>query len=190
MDDEQIERYSMGCLTAEEEALCEEHLLVCESCQVRVTTSDEYVSAMRTASGQIRRRPREHKWPALFLARLMPLSAAAVIATGLTVVGVRLTERAGEGAPAIVALEATRGSVIGTHAPAGRRLDLAGMPARAHHEVSVVDGTGSVVWRGKSETRDGKAVAAVPRMNAGTYFVRLYDSGRLLREYGLEVAPR
>ena len=49
VQDETIERYAMGRLPHNSLARFEEHLLLCESCQDRVTLTDAYVKGMRLA---------------------------------------------------------------------------------------------------------------------------------------------
>ena len=51
---EEIERYSLGEMSEEELACCEEHLLVCDACRREVAESDAYVEAMRKAAAQLR----------------------------------------------------------------------------------------------------------------------------------------
>ena len=92
-------------------------------------------------------------------------------------------------------LVATRGNGIEAKAPAGRaldlQLDLAGLPPESSFRLEMVDAIGKRVWEGAAVSRDSKAVASVPRMGVGLYFLRAYAlSGKLLREYGLEVEGR
>ena len=54
LNDVEIERYSMGSGGDEDQALCEEHLMVCEECQGLVEESDSYVRAMRLAVAERR----------------------------------------------------------------------------------------------------------------------------------------
>ena len=49
LNDAEIERYSMESGGEEDQALWEEHLMVCEECQGLVEESDSYVKAMRLA---------------------------------------------------------------------------------------------------------------------------------------------
>ncbi len=195
MDDGQVERYSMGDMTEEESARCEEHLLLCESCQERVTNTDTYVSAMSRAAAEVRRQPQEREWRSLLLARLAPLAAVVAFLLVLVTIGVRYASR-GPVLPAVtVNLEAHRGAAVVARTPPGHRirlgLDLTGIPAQPAYRVAVVDGAGRIVWNGEAQPRDGRANSTLPAMNAGVYFVRLYgSSAELLREYGLEVAGR
>jgi len=57
MDEEEIERYSLGGLSAEESAPFDEHLLICERCRAEVEASDAFVAAMRGAARRLRQDP-------------------------------------------------------------------------------------------------------------------------------------
>src|ERR1017187_8358126 len=88
MNEEQFEQYSMRAMPEEAIAPFEEHLLVCESCQLRLAETDIYVSAMRQASARLRTRPlKQRAFPWLRLPRLVPAFAgmAVLIAAGLWV---------------------------------------------------------------------------------------------------------
>jgi hypothetical protein len=160
MDEEAIERYSLGNISEEEASQFEEHLLICESCQNRVTESDDYVSTMQCASAEIRAQAfrTEKRW--WFFPRLVPTLAAAVSIVLLTFVGLywtagpanwHRTQVANQPA-VIVNLVATRGSGIEAKAPAGRaltlQLDLSGLPPDPSFRLEMVDGVGRQVWRG------------------------------------------
>lgn len=49
LDPELIERYGMRRASEIDETRVEEHLLICESCRVALSRSDEYVAAIRAA---------------------------------------------------------------------------------------------------------------------------------------------
>jgi hypothetical protein len=53
--DDTLERYAMRSPPAPESERLEEHLLVCAGCQDRLTATDQYVAAMRSAAAAIRR---------------------------------------------------------------------------------------------------------------------------------------
>jgi len=55
IDDDEMERYSMGDAPQDRAALIEEHLLICEGCRQRAAESDAYVAAMRQAAAELRR---------------------------------------------------------------------------------------------------------------------------------------
>jgi anti-sigma factor RsiW len=52
---EDAEKYSLGEMSEQELARCEEHLLICDPCRRQVEESDAYVAAMREAAGQLRK---------------------------------------------------------------------------------------------------------------------------------------
>ena len=189
-DDEQIESYSAGTLPEPAQVPLEEHLLICDLCQNRLTEIDAYVAAMKEAA---RRLPPELTAPRRWwvMPRFAPiLAGAAVVAVAL--LGVRASLVSGRDPALGVTLEANRG-LIQAHAPARRllvlRLDLVGLPeTRDSYRVEIVDRGGRQAWHDAvAPGRSGKIL--VPGLAQGVYFVRISTvSGELLREYGLEVS--
>jgi hypothetical protein len=194
IDEEEIERYSMGAMPEGSIAPFEEHLLICESCQLRLAQTDVYVSAMRQASARLRTRPLKRGLPWLRFPRLVPAlagMAVVIVAAGLWLSRLDM----GEAHPFAVDLAATRGAAIEAKAPAGRwlllRLDLANLPASSGYRLEMVDRSGNRVWQATVPARGSKADFKVPRTQPGVYFVRVYGpSGELLREYGFEAESR
>lgn len=194
IDEEEIERYSMGAMPEGAIAPFEEHLLTCESCQVRLAQTDVYVSAMRQASARLRRGPLKRGLPWLRLPRLVPAlvgMAVVMVAAGLWLSRPDM----GEAHPFAVDLAATRGAAIEAKAPAGRwlllRLDLASLPASSGYRLEMVDRSGNRVWQAAVPAGGSKADVKVPGTQPGVYFVRVYGpSGELLREYALEAESR
>src|SRR5579871_4028340 len=163
--EEEIEKYSMGGLTEEECSRFEEHLLICESCQNRVTETDTYVSTMLSASALVRQRGRraEKRW--WQLRPWVPIGAAAVAVLVLSSLGVEWIARrnGGPGNPApayALNLVATRGNGIEAKAPEGRtlvlHLDLAGLTPEASYRLELVDGQGARVWEGSVSPQDSQ----------------------------------
>lgn len=202
MDEEAIEKYSLGNISEEEASRFEEHLLICESCQDRVTESDSYVSTMQCAGAQIRAKAVKTEKRRWSFPRLVPALAVAASFMFLAFVGLHWSNGQGKGPktrePAVtIHLAATRGNGIEAKAPADRaltlQLDLAGLPPESSRRVEIVDQVGARVWQGVITTapQDSKAIVSVPQIPRGLYFVRAYaPSGKLLREYGLEVGNR
>jgi hypothetical protein len=194
IDEEEIERYSMGAMPKGALAPFEEHLLICESCQHRVAQTDVYVSAMRQASARLHAETLRPRLPWLRFPRLVPALAGlamVIVAAGLWLGRLDV----GEAHPFAVDLAATRGSAIEATAPAGRwlllRLDLSNVPASPGYRMEMVDSSGNRVWQATVAARGSKASFKVPRTQPGVYFVRLYrPPGELLREYGFEVQDR
>ncbi len=185
LDEEVAEQYSMGNLPEAEEARCEEHLLVCESCRQQVLAADRYVGAIRSGAGtmaaEARRSPR-FGWSAL-----RPVWALA--ATLLVIAGVFVVRYQPRVAPVAVQLSTVRGADAAAVAPAGAALilfaDVSGLPHAAGYRLELVDAAGRVEWRGPFAAGGARA----PRQSEGVYFVRLRNAkGVLLREYGLEIS--
>ncbi len=185
LDEDQADDYSMGALSESEEALCEEHLLVCETCRQKVNETDQYVRAMKSATreeaGSLRERGR---------AAWFGLKPAWIFATAVLLLGsVSLLRYEPGGSPAPVRLSALRGAQANPLAPAGKNLllvpDVRGLPQSAGYRVEVVDAEGQAVWSGSFAASGTQ----VPPQKPGIYFVRIRSSnGELLREYGLEVS--
>ena len=163
LDEEEIEKYSLGDITQDESSRFEEHLLICEFCQNRVTESDSYVSAMQRAARLRRDGPKtgRHGW---FVRRLAPTLAAAASVLVLTAAGLRWVNgpakwgsRAAVEPAFAINLAATRGNGIEAKAPAGRaltlRLDLAGLQTEASFRLEMVDTLGKRVWQGAVVSR-------------------------------------
>ena len=194
IDEEEIERYSMGAMPEGAIAPFEEHLLICEPCQLRLAQADVYVAAMRRASARLRAAPLKPGLPWLRFPRLVPAlagMAVLMVAAGLWLSRLDL----GEAYPFAVDLAATRGAAIEAQAPAGRwlllRLDLANLPASPGYRLEMVDRSGNRVWQATVPARGSKADFKVPRTQPGVYFVRVYrPPGELLREYGFQVEAR
>jgi hypothetical protein len=194
VDDEELERYSMGAMPEAAIAPFEEHLLVCEPCQLRLAQTDAYVGAMRQASARLRTEPLKRGLPWLRFPRLIPAlagMAVAIVAAGLWIGRPDM----GEAHPFAVDLEATRGAAIEAKAPAGRwlllRLDLANLPASSSYRLEMVDRFGTRVWQATVPAQGAKASFKVPGTQPGIYFARVYGPpGELLREYGFEVESR
>jgi hypothetical protein len=194
LDDEELERYSMGAMPEAAIAPFEEHLLVCEPCQLRLAQTDAYVGAMRQASARLRTEPLKRGLPWLRFPRLIPAlagMAVAIVAAGLWIGRPDM----GEAHPFAVDLVATRGAAIEARAPAGRwlllRLDLANLPASSSYRLEMVDRFGSRIYQATVAAQGSRAGFMVPGTQPGIYFVRLYrPPGELLREYGFEVQGR
>ena len=187
MDPEELEQFSLGRMSDEQSERFEEHLLVCEPCRQSLEQTDAYVFAMRAASTESRRESASrHPW--WRVARLVPaLAALALLALGVLAIA-RFTRQAPP--PLAVMLTATRGTVPGGAAPAGRPLaltpDVTGIDAPGPYRLEIVDQRGGVTWQGQYDPAAG--AARIPAQRAGIHFVRVYaPAGELLREYGLDI---
>jgi len=189
---EELELYCLGRLTEVRCAPLEERLLWCEICRDRLTTTENYVAAMRQAGLQWSAqaedraaevtpiRPRGGSWPG----RLAPFLVAAIMVVCAVVWSSHRSHLATP--PFAVELTAVRGAAPGP-VPAGRRLllelDLTGLSDGRPFAGEVVDRSGRRV----AEFAVG-APAPLQALAPGGYFVRIYkSSGELLREYALTV---
>ncbi len=196
VDDEQLEQYSMGNLSEEELTELEEHLLLCGECQERLTEIDAYTQAMRSASTALRSRGTarayESKTQALFRKLTVPkLAWASAVAAAVIAVTITGGRRDSAG-PVAVFLTATRGAelpaaVAPPNTPLTLTLDLTDIPASPRYLVDVVDSTGRQIVRSEAARQGNRLLISTPKLPVGLYFVRLYSSGDLLREYGLRI---
>src|SRR5579864_5829743 len=187
-----LEEYAFARLSGHETEALEEHLLVCPTCQAELCRVDEFILMMKQADWHARRidrRQRIKNW-----ARSWGYS----IATGIAVGGIFLALVAGEGgilrprvagSQAPVELLALRGGE-GNRALAGRsmdlRIDLADLPLGRTYRIDIVNARGWRVWSGEVAASIEWLRANVGKpLAAGQYWVRLYSSGELVREFGL-----
>ncbi len=183
-----MDQYALGLMPEEEISGFEEHLLVCGSCQERLSQNDAFVKAMQAAGAEyVKERGNERPVRRALVPILAALSGGLLLAAGAAAWHLaHLTSQ-----PATVSLEAYRGAAVGAQAPAGRELilhfDMLGLPDLPSYELEIVDRWGNSVLRVKAAP--GSAV--VPALRAGSYYIRLYArGGQLLREYGVEVLNR
>ena len=194
-----LECYSLGNLSETELERVEEHLFVCAQCQNELSSIDTYIGDMKYGCRETLRQMATQ--PGGLLGRLGPLFtlprpvlAGACAALVLAVVLPVMRFQTALGVPAEVELATSRGAGSpGAHAAARRplllQLDGSTLPASGTFRAEVVNHGGSTVWSGPA-VHDGVHLSFAVRRSlaAGTYWVRLYDSGDdLVREYGLEL---
>jgi hypothetical protein len=189
--DDALERYAMGRSPEPELAELEEHLLVCESCQDRLALEDSIRQGVRD-KGAVLQQPREVVWW-----RFPKLAwAAGLVAAGLAVLAgfEWQSVRRGQGTPAVILLQTTRGTEDPTAAaPADRPLtvvlDLTGLQQFSDYKLEIVRAAGRPVFQTTRAPLGNKLQATLSGgLAAGAYFVRVYTpTGELLREYALLV---
>jgi len=198
--DDALELYSLGTLSESETGPIEEHLLVCEACQLKLQETDEYVRAVRTAAAKLRDERSARRWPSVVqwvqpLRTWKPAWAVVLLLIVLPAIWF-VVSRTDATPPVAILLHSSRG--VGdtvAHAPHGKRLTLsmeaAEVPGLPTYAVEVVGSGGNRVWKGSGAGRDGLVVGGpVPSLTPGRYWVRLYEPGspgELIREFGLEV---
>jgi hypothetical protein len=200
--DEDLERYALGGLSADELEEVEEHLILCSSCQERLDETDSFVRTMRAAAAKMRATPEpKRKWFTFRLPWLLtlPTPVWALATATLLVLGVVMLRPGARlpmaGAPPVaVMLEARRGVDVGATAPSGRPLSLEmslqGLPVHNVYRMELVDAGGSSLWQGAASPQGDRLVAQCEqRLRPGQYWVRIFEpSGKqeLLREFGLK----
>lgn len=199
LTEEGVEEYAFGRLSEGEAAAAEEHYLMCDNCQEALEEGESYIRTIRSAFATharvaaIEGKVRASAWD--FGRRGRNAAATAVAGAALAmVVFVWTGWRSQE--PVTVELASFRGAsgATITRAPALRPLDLSIGAARLSQagglfRIEVVNASGGRMWEGPAARAEGRLVVRVPRkMEAGAYWVRLYDSGGgLLEEFGLRL---
>jgi hypothetical protein len=197
--EDQLESYSLGILSERDVEILEEHLLICQQCQDRLTESDVFVQHMRIAAAKLRagasRKKPAFSWSAIGLRRWPApvwLAAAAVFC----LIGVFwITSARKAPPPTAVLLQAFRGpqDAAEARAPKGQPVrleaDLTGLEAAQTLRMEVVDSGGRRVLEADATPQAGRvAILLKSGLGAGVYWVRLYGAApghQLLREYAL-----
>lgn len=191
------ERYSFGRVSEREAAALEEHLLVCETCQISLQEVTVYIRLMKAATADLATSPRHRIAQGWRLVRRAPSGPLARVAwiTGLAAVCLALYHPYGSipsKAPSLVNLASFRGDgVTSAQAPAREPLDLsinaADVPGAPEYRLTVVTSSGKLVWTGSPKVSDGVISVRIPQgLEAGPYWVRLSTrESKILGEYGL-----
>jgi hypothetical protein len=191
INDEQLDLYALGQLSAAALPEVEEHLLVCEPCQLRLRQSDEFTALFRHAAEQPDARPRSH-W-ARFWRRPVGLAAAAAAMVAVLVV---VTRREGSPvAPAIVSMQSLRGPEAPARIDAGRPAILVfdiETSAPGNYEARLVDRLGNELRKPQTAAQDGRLTVPLEGLPKGSYWVRVYRAGESnpIAEYGLQAGPQ
>jgi anti-sigma factor RsiW len=190
------ERYALQQIPEDQLAPVEEHLLLCAVCQQRLAEIDEFVDGFKLAARQVTVADRAlpgRRLQAVFRRPLqwsLPLSAAVFI---IAVGGLLYNGRAPSYARAEVTLIASRGAaaIVGrapAHTLLTLRVDAADISPATTLRAELVDGLGKTIWQAPGEIEQKQITARIGRpLDAGLYWLRLYDSARLLHEYGLQI---
>ena len=194
IDDDKLERYSLGRLPEDEAASVEEHLLTCTECQDRLTETDEYTGVMRESLAKM---PPDKPAKAPLWGRLWPMPKVAWVpalaAAALAVIVITVPEN--HAGPQTVTLLARRGPEQPVTAEAGEplllQLERGNLSGGRPYRVEIANSSGTVVWYGMVTWKSDAPSVHVPRpLGPGTYWVRLYDmepATAQIREYGLLV---
>jgi hypothetical protein len=204
VEEERLERYSMGTLPEIEIEPLEEHLLICEECQHKLEELDKYVATMRAALRRVNNEKAISLWdrvapkwsPRFAISRPVGVLALACAAVLMVVVVQTWKPKAESYAPATVMLQASRGDDgRASLAPSGRplelKVDVAELQPAGSYRLEIVNAAGETVWQSLvSADRQQLSVRIDDGLPAGQYWARLYGSGSgapLLREFSLRL---
>ena len=209
-EEDAIEGYALGEMSATRAAAFEEHLLICPRCQERLAEVDAFVRALRTVAPRLRAEDRKKNFAGARIRQWIetlrywgessprfPVLASMLLVVGLLVVapwGFRRGDSRLALTPAVVELEAYRsapGPVASGRSdrPLTIRTRAAGLPPAPSYLLEIATVTGEREWAQPVQDRDGWLEATTPRpLPPGQHFVRLYlPGGALLREFSLRV---
>ncbi len=187
------EEYCFGRLNGQEVSTLEEHLLVCESCQMALEEVTEHIRLMKAGTARFATTPPQRvargwrQLPLFWMTGLALASVAFFLPRGSA-------PRASRSIlpPASVQLTSFRGDdQDASNAPARRPLDLsinvADVPTAPEYRLTVVTSSGKQVWAGTPKATGGTlAVHLAEGLDAGPYWVRLYArESQMLAEYAL-----
>ena len=200
--EEQIEQYAMGKLSLNCCDALEEHLLICESCQLSLEEIDTYLTHVKVASARMLvAQERPSRWDTIrggvFQWMSKPLPAFAGLAcVAVGVVFVLTLPRPAMQVPQKVTLESSRGGQLELPlVQAGRAiqfsLDATGLPESPSYLVNIVDESGKLVYETtaiRSQDQQNVVVRADSGLPVGKFLVRILDSKlQPLREYAVSI---
>ena len=191
INDDDLDLYALGCLSAEALPGVEEHFLICEACQSRLRLSDEFTALFRRAAAQPDARPTSH-WERFWRRPVARAAAAAAMAAVLLVV----TRREGSQlAPAIVSMESLRGPEAPARVDAGRPAILVfdiEISTPRSYEARLVDRQGNELQKPRTAAQDGRLAVPLEGLPKGSYWIRVYRAEERdpIAEYGLRVGPQ
>ena len=198
--EEALEEYAFDRLPESAIIPLEEHILVCESCQMALARVDEYIRLMKTAAAQVGPRKPTRLPPAGFWTALSTRSRVALFAAGFLVLSVAVAasrRNPSTQSEVSVVLTAFRGSSTAmAHVPAHRALNLtmdaADVTGSSDFVVQLVNAEGAPVWTGATKAAPKPTVHVRANLPPGLYWARLYAGSKaspdgLLREFGLRL---
>lgn len=189
--EEQLELYALGRLPESENAVLEQHLIVCTACRERLDGIGDFALAMRTAGAQVISPGWSQPGYRLTVWLRRPaMSMSLAFALLLLVLGIFATGRSNLAPVASLQLTAMRGAMADTVPARAYNLRLTDAPRDGgSFRVEVLNADGGRMWSGLAQSGPaGVAVTVTQHLSEGDYFVRLISAdGTTLREYGFRV---
>ena len=186
-----LDQYALGTLSAESIAELEEHLLVCSLCQSRLVEADELLILFREAAA-LEDTITTPRWLNTSAFGTSLWSGAAAALAALLILLITGDSHHAKLTPAILLMQSLRGPAAGAEMASARPVllvfDVAVQANRADYEIEIVDAVGHEVLKRGAEVRDGRLAALVERLARGSYWVRVYrkhPGSELLAEYSL-----
>jgi hypothetical protein len=186
-----LDQYALGTLSAESIAELEEHLLVCSFCQSRLVEADELLILFREVA-TLEDASTTPRWHNAFAFRTGFWSGTAAALTALLILLITGDSHPAKLPPAILLMQSLRGPDAGAEVSSSRPFllvfDVDVQANHADYEIDIVDAVGNEVLKCAAEVRDGRLAAPLERLARGSYWVRVYrmQPGRdLLAEYSL-----
>jgi len=189
-----LEEYAFNRLTEEQTASVEEHLLLCESCQVALAEIDEYRTAMKTVAVAVAKPPLQDRfklfWRGLWGSpgrRRLVWATAGAMAGVLALAYVSLRP-----AVPVVTISFRGGQDINNavHAPARTPLELQIPDLKnansSSYRIEIANLSGKLVWEGPPSLKGSILQVSLPKgLSKGLYWFRLYSPGQLEYEVTL-----
>jgi hypothetical protein len=195
-----LESYSLARLDERSSSAVEEHLLLCEPCQRRLTEFDSFVRATQAAARELQLEAAQRKaakgasWLMPGWEWRLPGFAMAGSLAGLLFLAAPMLRQTAILEPQLVQLAATRsasqpGAAVAAGKPVTLALDVTGLELAGAVRVEVADAAGLPVASGGAEVREDRVQYTLRKgLERGNFWVRIYrSSGALASEMGLQV---
>lgn len=194
VDEELLELYAMKKLTESELEPVEEHLLICEACQDRLTETENYIRTFRAAAEKLMHEPAPEtmwsRWKRMFS---MPRFAVVPALAGALAIAIFLGMPRSNPELQTAELRALRAdSTVTVEAgrPVQLKLGAEGLNPQKQFRAELVSTSGATIWSGGTAWSSGWLTATVDKkLQQGKYWVRLFERGdnKQISEYRLVV---
>jgi hypothetical protein len=175
LDDDILERYSMGRLSETESETVEDHIAICSRCLDRLDQTTAFVQGMQSAlkGGEFQAEPKpERNWFQRWMTTPV-WAGAALAAAGLFFV---VNQQGTLSTPAVVTVDGMRGTSTVVHGTGPFDFELF-MPAEGNkYHVELLDANGAKQWESEVPGVNGKLHAVIKhRIATGQYFLHVQE---------------